>query len=68
MLKTSKVTLRNLIRVPDTFKPTVEQTNGGDALVDVYFGANMDVLVLVAHKKKLSDDNHKRIHILTEER
>ena len=68
MIKTSKVSKRNMLRLPDTFRPTVEQSNDGDTTVDIYFGSNMDVLVLVAHSKKLSDDNRKRIHILTDER
>lgn len=68
MIKKAKVSQRDLVRLPDTFRPTIQQLNNGDAAVDIHFGSNLDVLVLVAHNKQLSKDNQERIRILTEVR
>jgi hypothetical protein len=69
MIKTTNITKHNLVRMPDILRYAVIETNKTDkATVDVYFGANMDIMVVVAKNKKLSNDNQQRIKILTEEK
>lgn len=64
MIKKSKIGIRNLIRVPDTFNDVMAQLGTQD--VDVHYGNNFDVLVIVPSGKDLSRDNKERIRILTE--
>jgi hypothetical protein len=52
------------IKPPDTFISFVEQ-NAVQTL-DIHFGANYDVLIIVPSGKQLSKDNQERIRILTE--
>jgi hypothetical protein len=56
----------NPIRVkpPDTFTSFVEQ-NAVQSL-DIHFGSNYDIIVIVPSNKQLSKDNQERIRILTE--
>lgn len=68
MIKTANVTRYNQIRLVDTFRPVITTQNNGKPAADIYFGSNMDVLVIVAHNKKLSRDNMERIRILTDVR
>jgi hypothetical protein len=66
MIKTVNVTKFSEVRVVDTFRPAVMNANGGTPEVDIHFGSNMDILVIVASKKQLSRDNQERIRILTD--
>ena len=72
MIKQGKVNKYNEVRVPDTFAPTVMDTNKGTDKtareVNIYFGGNMDILVICAKNKQLSKDNLERIRILTDVR
>jgi hypothetical protein len=69
MIKTVNINKYSLVRMPDVFRPSVQETNkNGTTTVDIHFGANMDIMVVVAKNKKLSEDNAKRIKILTEEK
>lgn len=65
MIVKSKVTKKNLVHVPDLFRPFIEQHYNSDN-VDVHIGANMDILIICANSKELSKDNKERIRILTE--
>jgi hypothetical protein len=65
--KTVKLNKYNEARLPDTFKPAVEETNKGSAIVNIHYGKNMDIIILVAKEKQLSKDNLSRIKILVEE-
>jgi hypothetical protein len=65
MHKTVKVNKLNMVKLPDTFRPTVLDTNkNGDATVDIHFGSNMDILVITAKNKQLSGDDTSRIKII----
>lgn len=64
MIKKSKIGIRNLVRVPDTFNDIMKQLGTQD--IDVHYGSNFDVLVIVPSNKDLSRDNKERIRILTE--
>jgi len=65
VIKTTNITKHDLISVPDTFRPSVLEVNKtGKATVDVYFGRDMDIIVVVAKEKQLSNDNQRRIKIL----
>lgn len=66
MIKSVKINKYSLVRMPDTFRPSVEQINKGSTEVDIHFGSNMDIVVVVAKHKELSRDNQERIRILTE--
>ena len=72
MIRKSKVNLYNEVKVVDTFLPAVMEVNKGDDKqsreVNIYFGANMDTLVITARNKQLSKDNLERIRILTDVR
>jgi hypothetical protein len=68
MIRPSRVNKISEVKVVDTFRPTVMHINGGSNEVDVHFGANMDILVIVAKGKQLSKDNIERIRILTDVR
>lgn len=68
MIKTSKVNKYSEVRVIDTFRPAVENTNRGSSEVNVHFGTNMDILVITAKNKDISKDNLERIRILTDAR
>ena len=73
MEKNTNITKYSQIRLVDTFKPAVEQTNnksgnGSKPEVVIHFGTNMDILVICAKHKKLSRDNTERIKILLESR
>lgn len=68
MIKKIKVKTGNKysIRItpPDTFSAFLEQNNVPS--IDVHFGSNYDVIVVVPSDKELSKDNKERIRILTE--
>lgn len=70
MIKKIKVKTTNKysIRVtpPDTFSAFLEQNKVQS--IDVHFGSNYDVVVIVPSDKELSKDNKERIRILTEVR
>jgi len=69
MIKTTKVTQHNLIKLIDTFRPSVVEVNKDkSSTVNMYFGANMDILIITAIDKKLSDDNLTRITKLINDR
>jgi len=65
VIKTTNITKHDLISVPDTFRPSVLEVNkSSKATVNVYFGRDMDIIVVVAKEKQLSNDNQRRIKIL----
>ncbi len=68
MLKPTKLSSnsRGLLQLPlpDTF--TCSTTMKVHDIVDVYFGAHYNVLVITSHDAKLSKDNLERIRILTD--
>lgn len=67
MIKIVNVNKYGLVKLPDTFRPSVLDANKDNtSTVHVHFGANMDVVVVVAKNKQLSGDNKERIKILTE--
>ena len=71
MIKTVKINKYVQVRLVDTFRPAVIETNKknkGEATteVDIHFGAIMDVVIVVAKHKKLSSDDMRRIKILTD--
>lgn len=68
MQKTVNVGKYGTVKLPDTFSPAVLETNKGGKEVNVFFGANMDVVVCIAKNKKLSGDNQERIRILVDVR
>ena len=65
MIKTTNITKHDLVNMPDTFRPAVKEANKSDkATVDIYFGKEMDIVVVVAKEKQLNNDNLRRIKIL----
>ena len=65
MIKTTNITKHDLVSMPDTLRPSVMEVNKSNkATVDVYFGRDMDIVVVVAKEKQLSNDNQRRIKIL----
>lgn len=66
MIKTANIGSYCTVRLPDTFLPAIVDTNKGTNKVNIYFGANMDIVVVTAKEKQLSKDDIERIRILTE--
>lgn len=62
MIKISKIGGKGVVKLPDTMIAML----GVSSKVDVHFGGNFDVVVIVPHDKELSRDNKERIRILTE--
>lgn len=63
MKVTTKLKARDSVRMPVTF------TNSGNIMVndelDMYIGENFGIVIFTHKNMKLSDDNKKRINILT---
>ena len=68
MIKTTKISKYNEVRLVDTFKPSVEATNNGTPMVNIHFGTNMDILIITAKDKQIGKDNMERIRILIDQR
>lgn len=66
MIKTVNINKYDLVRLPDTVRPSVMEANkNGEATVDIHFGSNMDIVVVVAKNRQLSNDDQERIRIIT---
>ena len=69
MVKVSKVNKYGEVKTVDTLLPTVCDINDDKSnKVNVYFGANLHIVVITAKDAKLSKDNLERIRILTDVR
>ncbi|MDD3460987.1 MAG: hypothetical protein PHW28_06810 [Mesotoga sp.] len=67
MIKTSKVNAYGEVKTVDTLLPAVQAVNADkSSKVNVHFGSNMYIIVVVAKDAQLSKDNLERIRILTE--
>ena len=69
MQLTVNIRAYDTIKLPDTFQPSVIETNKALSEkerknVNVYFGERMSIVVCVARNQKLSDDDRRRISIL----
>ena len=66
MIKKIMISKLDMIRVPDTFRPSVISTNKTDSKpeANIYFGRDMDVIIITARDKALNSDNQRRINIL----
>jgi hypothetical protein len=69
MVKVVNVNKYGMVKLTDTFMPAVLESNKDNTrTVNVHFGTNMDIAVVVAKGRQLSKDNQERIRILTNEK
>ncbi len=66
MILVAGVNKYGLVKLPNTFRPSILDTNkDNEAKVNIHFGSNMDIVVIVARNKQLSRDDSDRIRYLT---
>ena len=64
MLKTTKLKAKGWVQLPDTFTAFTNAKKGDE--VDMYFGANFDIVIITQKNANINRDNKERIRILTE--